>query len=133
MSTNAEVVIWLTYAGENLAVAELSLAHVLYNASIQNSQQAVEKALKALCISRNISVRKTHSIDELLRLLRPAGLAIPLSEDEADLFDTIYLPTKYPLAGLIPEFTPDAELAQRCFVMARNVLQAVRAHCGFSG
>jgi len=41
---------WLDYAVENLDVAKLTLAHSHFNPSLQNAQQAVEKALKAVII-----------------------------------------------------------------------------------
>lgn len=39
---------WLSYADENLEVAELTFDHGHLNACLQNAQQAVEKYLKGL-------------------------------------------------------------------------------------
>jgi HEPN domain-containing protein len=39
---------WLAYAHENLRAATLCLGSNLFNPCLQNAQQAVEKALKAL-------------------------------------------------------------------------------------
>ena len=39
---------WLTYAQENLRAATLCLESDLFNPCLQNAQQAVEKALKAI-------------------------------------------------------------------------------------
>ncbi len=41
---------WLEYAVENLKSAEILLQSHLYNPSLQNSQQAIEKFLKACFI-----------------------------------------------------------------------------------
>lgn len=59
-------------------------------------------------------------------MLRLAGMKMPLTEDDADLFDTAYLPTKYPLGVLAPDFTPDEEVARRCLTLAEQVLAAGR-------
>jgi hypothetical protein len=53
---------WLRYAEENLRSARLLLEHGLLNPCLQNAQQAVEKALKAILIARAIPLRRTHSI-----------------------------------------------------------------------
>ncbi len=53
---------WLSYADENLDVAELSLAHGHLNACLHNAQQAAEKYLKALIIEYNLPFRRTHSL-----------------------------------------------------------------------
>jgi hypothetical protein len=34
------------------------------------------------------------------------GLDPALTEDEADLLDTVYLPSKYPLGSVLPAFEP---------------------------
>ncbi|RJP58547.1 MAG: HEPN domain-containing protein [Deltaproteobacteria bacterium] len=53
---------WLSYADENLDVAELSLANNHLNACLHNAQQAVEKYLKALVIEYDLPFRKTHAV-----------------------------------------------------------------------
>jgi HEPN domain-containing protein len=68
--------------------------------------------------------KKTHSIGELRRGLLAIGLDPGLTEDEADLLDTIYLPSKYPLGSVVPAFEPDAHTAQHCLVIADRVLAA---------
>jgi len=45
---SAEARRWLGYAEENRRAAELCLQANLFNPCLQNAQQAVEKALKAL-------------------------------------------------------------------------------------
>jgi hypothetical protein len=44
-----------------------------------------------------------------------------LSEDAADLLDTIYLPSN-PLGSVLAHFEPDAEMARRCVSVADQVL-----------
>jgi HEPN domain-containing protein len=109
---NAEARQWLAYAEENLEVARISLERKLLNASLQNSQQAVEKTLKALLIAHGEEVPRTHSIRHLARQAVAAGVLIDLSGEECDLFDAIYIPSKYPVFGVLPDEVVDSETCQ---------------------
>lgn len=114
---------WLQYAEENCRVASLCFESGLFNASLQNAQQAVEKALKALSLAVGLPLKKTHSIAELVADLRRAGAKIKLSADDIDLLDSVYLPSKYPLGSALPAFDPDRNLAQNCLVLAKRVVE----------
>lgn len=117
---------WLAYAGENLAAAEILRDQELYNPCLQNIQQSVEKSLKALLLEKAHSQRKTHSIAELVRLLARHQISIRLTEEDCDLLDSIYLPSKYPLGGVLPDFEPDASLCRQCLSLAEAVIMQVR-------
>ena len=127
---NGETATWLCYAEENLAVARLSLEQGFLNACLQNAQQCVEKALKAMVIEKGLAFRKTHSIQELAGQLAEVDLDSGLSEDECDLIDAIYLPSKYPMASVAPDMEPNAELCSHCLAIAERVLGAVRQQLG---
>jgi len=118
---------WLAYAAENRQVASLCLDSGLFNASLQNAQQTVEKTLKAMGLTSGLPLKKTHSISELRRDLLQAGRDPGLTEDESDLLDTIYLPSKYPLGSVLPAFEPDCETARRCLAIADRVLAVTTA------
>ncbi len=122
---NDEAGTWLTYAHENLASARVLLDSELYNPCLQNSQQAVEKMLKAVLIARHEKPRKTHSIAELMAALGESGNRVTLTEDEIDLLDSIYLPSKYPLGNVLPSFEPDRALCQNCIDIAERVRDSV--------
>ena len=47
-----------------------------------------------------------------------------MTEDEADLLDTIYLPSKYPLGSVLPTYEPDAQTAKHCLVIADRAIAA---------
>lgn len=92
-----------------------------------HAQQAVEKALKACCLAAGLPLKRTHSIQELRRDLRRLGWEIDLSEEDAELLDSIYLPSKYPLGSALPEFEIDVSLADRCVFTAGRVLVSARS------
>ena len=116
-----ETLAWLTYAEENLDVAGLALEHGHLNASLQNAQQAVEKYLKAVIVERDLQLRRTHSIRELVGILAAQGLSLSISEDEMDLMDSIYVPSKYPVYSALPQALPDPAICRDALSIARKV------------
>ena len=63
---------WLSYAEENFEMARLALERGCLNACLQNTQQAVEKALKAALVEVRGEFPRTHSIRELARMAAAA-------------------------------------------------------------
>lgn len=118
---------WLEYADENLKSAKLLLDNELFNACLQNAQQAVEKMLKAVLVDFSIKFKKTHSTNELVMMLAEKSLDINLTEEERELLDSIYLPSKYPLASILPDFEPDERICKNCIAIAERVRESVLA------
>ena len=116
---------WLTYADENLQGAHLLLDSGLFNLVLQNVQQAVEKMLKSMLVEKGVKFPKTHSINELCALLKQHGVLVPLDDDERDLLDSIYLPSKYPFDSSLPDFEPNAATCVRCIEMAQRVRNSI--------
>lgn len=116
---------WLEYADENLRSARLLLDSELFNPCLQNVQQAVEKMLKALLVESAKKIKKTHSINELVSILAENGLNVDITEDECDLLDSIYLPSKYPLGGILPDFEPDVQTCRQCIAVADRIRDSV--------
>ncbi len=116
---------WLEFADENLKSAKVLLDNGLFNPCLQNTQQAVEKMLKALLIEFSIKFKKTHSINELAMLLTDKHLDIKLAEEERELLDSIYLPSKYPLGSVLPDFEPDEQICKNCIAIAERAKQSV--------
>ncbi len=116
---------WLKFAGENLESAKILLESHLYNPALHNVQQSVEKALKSLFIENGIPLRKTHSIHELKIILLNNGFTVDLTDDECELLDSIYLPTKYPLGSALPDFNPDEKITLLCIDIAERVYEKV--------
>lgn len=115
--------LWLAYAEENLACARLTAANGYYNPSLQNAQQAVEKTLKALVMEKGMAFRKTHSIQELRDALADAGVTLGLTDENCELMDSIYLPSKYPLGSALPDMQPDLGFCEVCIAIADRVLK----------
>jgi len=120
-----ETTMWLRYAEENLRSARILLDSGLYNPCLQNSQQAVEKALKAVLIEKESPLRKTRSISELAKMLEEIKFDADLDENACDLLDAVYLPSKYPLGSALPHFEPNKELCQKCIAIAERVLKSL--------
>ncbi len=117
-----EAQIWLQYARENLQVAEMSLEAGLLNPCLQNAQQSVEKALKAIRVHRDIPPRRTHSIRDLNRDLTTLGIMTVLTDDECELLDSIYIGSKYPLDSVFPDSVPDVAVCRQCVALAKQTL-----------
>jgi len=117
--------LWLQYADENLESAKVLIESNLYNPSLQNAQQAVEKYLKAVLIEKAAGLARTHSIRELMGLLDSIGVHLSITDDDIDLLDSIYLPTKYPAFSVLPKFMPDGSICKQCLDIAEKVSQDI--------
>ncbi|MGC8608074.1 MAG: HEPN domain-containing protein [Vulcanisaeta sp.] len=90
---------WLDEAEDNLATVIDLLRLGRYSKACYFTQQAAEKALKALLIRRLNRYEHMHSVRELLEMLRDNGIDV---DDElirvGDELDSYYVPTRYPSA-----------------------------------
>jgi HEPN domain-containing protein len=125
-----ETKVWLNYAKENIYSSEILMERELYNPCLQNAQQTVEKSFKAILIENDIPVKRTHDIYELNLILLKNNININITEDECDLLNSIYIPSKYPLGSVLPDFEPNElickkvfEIASRVFFEAKEVLE----------
>jgi len=121
-----ETQIWLKYADENLRSAKVLSDNRLFNPCLQNIQQAVEKFLKAIIVEYSMEFRKTHSINELNKIITANGIDIDLTDDECDFTDSIYLPSKYPLSSALPNFEPDTEICTQYISVAERLANSVK-------
>ena len=112
---------WLEYADENLRSAKVLLENKLFNPCLQNVQQAIEKTLKAVLSESGLKIKRTHSVNELVTILAENGMKVNIEEDECDLIDSIYLPSKYPVGGVLPDFEPDMQICVQCLAVAKRV------------
>jgi HEPN domain-containing protein len=117
---------WRSYAHENYAVACLALERGYYNACLQNVQQSVEKYLKSEMIRQGVAIKRTHNIELLSNSLNDAGVETGLTDDQCELLDAIYIPSKYPTGGVLPDFEPDAKICMQCIEIADKVRSSLK-------
>lgn len=124
---------WLREASDELEMASILLEHERYRGACLHSQQAAEKALKALLIERAERPPRTHDIVDLLNTVRASGGGVTITTDDAVFLTGIYR-GRYPTdEGLLPQGEPTADDAQRASQTARRVMDAVRLAVGQIG
>ena len=117
---------WLNRARSNLALARMRGEGVYLEDLCFNTQQAVEKAVKALLIQCHVEFPYVHDIAELLTLLEEAGQEIPHEIRQAARLTRFAVFTRYP--GIAPpiiqeEYTEAVRLAGEVIQWAENLLQ----------
>lgn len=116
---------WLDYATANLGAAKCVFEHGYLNPCLQEAQQSVEKALKALVVEKSAEFRKTHSTLEIREALKAVGVTVSLTDQECAFLDSIYLPSKYPLGSVLPDGEPERDQCAWCLAIAERVLEDV--------
>ncbi len=117
---------WLHEATDELETARLLVAHERLPPACLHSQQAVEKALKALLLEQGVRPPRTHDLVELLNTVRGRRLDTNLSMDDAVFLTNVYR-SRYPSEeGLLPHSEPTVEDAMRALTAADRVLQSAR-------
>jgi HEPN domain-containing protein len=119
---NDDVQVWLQYAADNLQAARLLLENGLFNPCLQNAQQAAEKTLKACLLHLGQDVERTHAIGALARKAKLL-CTLDISHEQCDLLDSIYIPSKYPVYSVLPDFVPDADICRTCIDIADCLFQ----------
>jgi HEPN domain-containing protein len=119
---------WLNYANENFESSKILLESHLYNPSLQNAQQSIEKSIKAYFVENSLKLQKTHSIVALNEILKQNQIFLNITEDEIDLIDTIYLSSKYPLGSVLPDFEPDRDICLSCIDIAFRVKEDIEKY-----
>ena len=126
LSMKDETKLWLTYAQENLKSSKILLTSHLYNPCLQNVQQTVEKALKAVFIEKGLKLKKSHDLLELNQILQQHKIEIDISEDECEFLNSIFLPSKYPIGSALPHYDPDESICQDAINIGKQTLESVR-------
>jgi HEPN domain-containing protein len=100
---------WFKRAENYIPVAETCFASKIeiYDACCFRTQQAGQKYLKTFLVSRNISLKKTHDLQLLLKLIMPVNPAFNKILSKAMGF------TGYNLTRRFPGFLHKPELADQ--------------------
>jgi len=118
---------WLARAQSNLKLAELGHQQgVLLEDLCFQTQQAVEKALKAVCVHHSLDFPRTHSLVILVDILESADLHVPREVRAADVLTQYAVQTRYP--GWAEEVTEAEyrhalELARRAVSWTQSILE----------
>ncbi len=117
---------WIEYAEENFESAKILRVSHLFNSYLQNIQQCAEKALKAILIENSFKFKKTHSIAELKNILEENNFRLDLDDEDCDFLDTIYLPSKYPVTNVLPDYESNDEICRKGISIANSLLTFVK-------
>jgi HEPN domain-containing protein/predicted nucleotidyltransferase len=100
---------WLAHARSDLVVARLARSNsdVLPEQACFHAQQAVEKAVKAVLLARNVDFPYTHNLEELVNELTSRGLAVPIDLISAKELTRYAALTRYPHSERISEAQVD--------------------------
>lgn len=111
---------WLEQAQYDLETAQGNLEIRKYYASAFFSQQAAEKALKALAIEKTRELPKTHSLIELGNILK-------IKDDDLIELTPEYTLTRYPdAANEVPAKIYNAKIAREKLDAAQRILAKVK-------
>lgn len=117
---------WLRYARSDLELASIVRPdEVLFEGLCFHTQQAAEKALKAVLIDKGIPPPKTHNIRTLLELL-PQDITIPQKIDDAASLSDYAVVSRYP-GEFEPvdeeEYKETVQLAETVVLWAEKIIQ----------
>lgn len=123
---SADATTWFDFAAYDLKTAKWEFEGKIYTSVCYTSQQAAEKALKALILAKGKAVLKVHSLDRLISEIKQLGVAISEIENEAQELDKYYLSTRYPGQYGGPEGLYDKVDARSAIEAAEKILAFVQ-------
>jgi HEPN domain-containing protein len=124
MKNESLVRIWLKRAKSNLQIAKAGkgFEDILYEDLCFDCEQAVEKALKALLVSIDVSFPRTHSISHLIELIEEHNIKVPDEIMDSISLSAYAVSTRYP-----GDFEPvDEQEYQEALETAKKVFDWVR-------
>ena|ERR1051325_9779883 len=118
---------WVHETRDEFDTASVLLSHDKYRGVCLHSQQAVEKALKALLLEKAEKLPRTHDIVDLRNRVQATGWELNLELDDAIFLNSIYR-GRYPTdEGLLPRGEPTREDAERALKVASVVMRTIDA------
>ncbi|MDD9997126.1 MAG: HEPN domain-containing protein [Rhodospirillaceae bacterium] len=94
---------WLNRAGSNLARAKSRVAGAYLEDHCFDAQQAAEKAIKAVMISRGIDFPYSHDLTHLMSSLESSGQDIPPAVRRAATLTRYAVQSRYPSVEPVTE------------------------------
>jgi len=117
---------WLNRAQSNLqrARADVRLEGVYLEDLCFDAQQAAEKAIKAVLMTRHLAFPHVHDLGRLMTLLQEGGMHVPENVKAAGALTPYAVITRYPTM-----FEPvTAEQHRQAVELAQAVLEWARKH-----
>jgi HEPN domain-containing protein len=94
---------WLRSARSDLALAEANVPGADLEAFCFHAQQAAEKAIKGVLLSREIRFPYVHDLGALLALAARHGVLVPDAITAADRLTDYAVLTRYPVSDAVTE------------------------------
>lgn len=98
---------WLNLAEEDLLWAKASFEDKILRGACFAAQQAVEKALKAFLVSKDITTAKIHDLVTLNHQCLKQNAQFQELEEACNILSPYYLSTRYPDVAQFEEFSED--------------------------
>lgn len=120
---------WLEQAERDFEKAILDVQYSYYEWACFTSQQAAEKAVKALCMKLGFDAWG-HSITNIFTLLKKhIDISVDFLE-KAQLLDTFYIPSRYPNGFSIgkPADYYNAKIAGEALDAAQGIIGFCKTH-----
>jgi len=117
---------WLELAQTDLRSCENNLHdEFVTNIIAFHSQQAVEKAFKALLQERDIPIPKVHNLIRL-HSLSEQFLDEDILLSELDLLDNVYVNSRYPVEiGMMESGKPTLEESKELYLIAKKLYTVI--------
>lgn len=89
---------WMNHATSDMRLAHLAASDefVRREQVCFHAQQAAEKAIKAVLLSRGVDFPLTHDIEELLEIAESSGMELAEEIQEASILTPYAVETRYP-------------------------------------
>jgi len=118
---------WLRQAQNDLSFARLALRERYFSQVCFISQQAAEKALKALKYSDGARIVIGHSVLELIKDIKGKHAELSTFEEIGGRLDQYYIPTRYPngLPDGVPFEVYGKSQAEEAISAAAEILEVV--------
>ena len=116
---------WIERAEEDYLLAMSAMRRktpLTYGATF-HAQQCIEKYIKALLISRQVSFPRTHDLAALGYLCEQAGIILPIDEDALELLAAYAVETRYP--GTLPTIEEAKEAVKLAQIMRRFIKRSL--------